>query len=82
MKTNIVTIGNSQGIRIPKVMLEQSKLHGEVDLEVRGDCIVIQPSRKPREDWNRAFKLMSENDDDTLLDAKLENDFDQEEWQW
>ena len=56
MKTNIVTIGNSQGIRIPKILLEQSKLSGEVELEVKGDSIVILPARRPRENWDEAFE--------------------------
>jgi hypothetical protein len=30
MKTRIVRIGNSRGIRIPKPLLEQTGLHGEV----------------------------------------------------
>jgi len=37
MRATIVRIGNSQGIRIPKVVLEQTRLHGEVDLEVKDD---------------------------------------------
>jgi antitoxin component of MazEF toxin-antitoxin module len=32
MKTNIIRIGNSQGVRIPKILLEQSRLGTEVDL--------------------------------------------------
>ena len=31
MKTRIVRIGNSQGIRIPKALLEQAGLQGEVE---------------------------------------------------
>lgn len=48
MKTNIVTIGNSQGFRIPKILLEQSKLSGDFELQVRSESIVILPIRKPR----------------------------------
>jgi antitoxin MazE len=32
MKTRIVAIGNSQGIRIPKPLLEQTGLFGEVEI--------------------------------------------------
>ena len=32
MKTRIVSIGNSQGIRIPKLLLEQTGLSGEVEI--------------------------------------------------
>jgi antitoxin MazE len=47
MKTSIVAIGNSQGIRIPKILLGQTKLSGEVELS--GESIIIKPARKPRE---------------------------------
>jgi antitoxin MazE len=35
MKAQIIQIGNSQGVRIPKVMLEEARLAGEVELEIR-----------------------------------------------
>lgn len=83
MKTNIVTIGNSQGIRIPKILLEQSKLSGEVELEVKGDSIVILPSRKPRENWDELFQIaLSDNNDEVLIGGDVRNDFDEEEWEW
>ncbi len=34
MKASIITIGNSKGIRIPKVLLEESGLTDEVDIKV------------------------------------------------
>ena len=85
MKTNIVAIGNSQGVRIPKILLEQSKLSGEVELEVRGESIVIKPARKPREGWDEMFrKALSEEGDDAedFADWHANNltCFDEEEW--
>ncbi|HRH43299.1 MAG TPA: AbrB/MazE/SpoVT family DNA-binding domain-containing protein [Pyrinomonadaceae bacterium] len=86
MKTNIVTIGNSQGIRIPKILLEQSKLSKEVELEVRGESIVILPARKPRDGWGEMFQsaLAAGETDDTEefadWDANSLTHFDGEEW--
>jgi antitoxin MazE len=84
MKASIVRIGNSQGIRIPKVVLEQTQLSGEVELEVKDHQIVISHVRKPREDWERQFKLMAERGDDKLLDVGLVglSSWDEEEWEW
>lgn len=84
MKTSIVAIGNSQGIRIPKILLEQSKLSGEVELEVNGESIVILPARKPRQNWDEEFqKALAENgDDEELLGGDMQNRFDEEEWEW
>ena len=82
MKTNIITIGNSKGVRIPKILLEQSKLGGEVELEVRGESIVILPAKKPRENWDEAFKQAKGNRDEELIGGDMQNDFDREEWEW
>lgn len=84
MKTNIVTIGNSQGVRIPKILLEQSKLSGEVELEVRGESIVILPARKPRENWDEEFqkKLAENGEDEEVIGGDIQNGFDEEEWEW
>jgi antitoxin MazE len=87
MKTNIVTIGNSQGIRIPKILLEQSRLSGEVEIEVRGESLVISPSRKPRENWNEAFRAAREEEeaavnDNEIIGENTQNRFDEEEWEW
>ena len=84
MRASIVRIGNSQGIRIPKVVLEQTRLHGEVELEVQDRKIVISPVKEPRQDWDRQFKLMAERGDDKLLDSEVVSltSFDEEEWEW
>jgi antitoxin MazE len=44
LKTNVVRIGNSQGVRIPKTLLEQCHLQGEVELEPRGNYLILRSS--------------------------------------
>ena len=63
MRTNIIRIGNSQGICIPKILLEQSRLGTEVELVVENEMIVIRSAARPREGWKERFKLMSESGD-------------------
>lgn len=83
MKTRIVRIGNSQGVRIPKLFLEQTALTDEVELEVRDNQIVIRSSTFPRQDWDEAFSQMAANGDDRLLDNDVQpSRWDEEEWQW
>lgn len=83
MKTRIVKIGNSQGIRIPKPLLEQSGLGEEVELEVQPHQIVIRATKRPREGWNEAFRAMAIRGDDSLLDPDvIETSWDDEEWEW
>jgi antitoxin MazE len=83
MRTNIIRIGNSQGVRIPKILLEQSRLGTEVELEVENDRIVIRPAIGPREGWSDKFRLMSESGDDRLIDDLSEQtEWDKDEWEW
>jgi len=84
MKTRIIKIGNSQGIRIPKVLLEQSGLGEEVELDVQDTQIVIRPAERPRQGWDEAFRSMGKHADDRLLDAEStgQTRWDEDEWQW
>ena len=72
MKTRIVRIGNSQGVRIPRPLLEQSGLGDEVELEVQDGQIVIRAvQRHPRAGWEADFQRMAEHGDDALLDGDV-----------
>ncbi|HEX8844359.1 MAG TPA: AbrB/MazE/SpoVT family DNA-binding domain-containing protein [Pyrinomonadaceae bacterium] len=84
MKTRIVKIGNSQGVRIPKLLLERSNLVEEVELEAEDNRIIIRSTKQPRQDWERAFQTMAERGDDALLDKDLltQTQWDEDEWQW
>jgi len=82
MKAAVIPIGNSHGIRIPKIILEQCHIRKNIELEVKGETITIKPFRKkPRKDWELAFKKMHENKGDRLIiDDSIE--LDVENWEW
>ena len=82
--TRIVKIGNSQGIRIPKPLLEQVGLNGTVQLEVEADCLILRPVRVPRQGWEAQFQRMAENGDDALVDSDIPSmtKWDETEWEW
>ena len=82
--TQIVKIGNSQGIRIPKPLLEQVGLNGTVQLEVEAGCLILRPVRVPRQGWEEQFQRMAENGHDALLDADAPalTRWDETEWEW
>ncbi|MDX6612294.1 MAG: antitoxin MazE [Blastocatellia bacterium] len=84
MRTRIVKIGNSQGIRIPKLLLERSNLAEEVELRAEDHQITIRSTKQPRQDWELAFRAMAERGDDVLPDDKLlmQTSWDEDEWQW
>jgi len=81
MKAQIIQIGNSQGIRIPKAVLEETNIAGEVELEITSDGILIKNIKKPRGDWDAIFKSLSEIDDDLSV-RETSTDFAKKEWQW
>jgi antitoxin MazE len=68
MKTRIIRIGNSRGVRIPRPLLEQTGLSGEVDIFAQGNALVIRLVRRSREGWAAAFREMAARGDDALLD--------------
>lgn len=84
MRAKIIKIGNSQGIRIPKLFPEQTGLDGEVELEAQGDQIIIRSVSRPRQGWDEAFQAMAERGDDQLLDDDLigQTRWDRNEWEW
>ena len=83
MKAQIVQIGNSQGIRIPKVLLEESGIRGEVELEICADGILLRNISKPRSEWDAKFKSLADQDDDlAALDLPASSRFESKEWQW
>ncbi len=84
IRTHIIKIGNSQGIRIPKLLLDQSDLVDEVELELEEGKIVIRPARPEsvRVGWDERFRAMSEAGDDTLPEDYPTTEWDEEEWEW
>lgn len=84
IRASIIKIGNSQGVRIPKPLLDQTGIIDDVELEVDKSQIIIRPISSPRAGWDNAFKSMSQNNDDDLIDGNeaISHSWDEEEWQW
>lgn len=81
MKAQIIKIGNSHGIRIPKAVLEETRMSGDVEIEVTPDGILIRNINKPRSNWDAMFKALSDRDDDLPLDRPATG-FEKKDWQW
>lgn len=69
MTTRIISIGNSKGIRIPKILLEESGLESEVEIEVKKGEIRIIPAKINKR----------ENDALLLSEKALATDWDRPE---
>jgi antitoxin MazE len=81
--TEIVRIGNSQGVRIPKAIREQAGLSGKVLMTVSGGAVVIRPAPKPRQGWDEAFARASKNrGGESIWPDAMRNEFDDAEWTW
>ncbi|MCX7014446.1 MAG: AbrB/MazE/SpoVT family DNA-binding domain-containing protein [Candidatus Sumerlaeota bacterium] len=82
VKARIVQIGNSRGIRIPKVWLDQLQFGEEIQMAIEPDQIVIRPAHRPRETWAAAFQAMARRGEDRMLDEPIVSKWDEEEWEW
>ena len=83
LRAKIVRIGNSQGVRIPKLVLDETGISGDVELEVRDGEIIIRADGGVRDGWAAAFMEMASKGDDVLLDdTPLATEWDAKEWEW
>jgi antitoxin MazE len=84
MKTNLIRIGNSKGIRIPKSLIEQYQLTGEIELISSGTGLLITSSQKPRSRWEDLFRtsITGAKEKDGDVWKRISNKFDNEDWSW
>ena len=86
MKIDIIKIGNSKGIRLPKAVIEQCGFAEHVELEIRGDEVVLRPAKRiPREGWEARFPAADEASPLDGAEADFlasGNEFDKAEWTW
>lgn len=82
IRSKIVKIGNSRGIRIPRILLEQAGLSDEVEMIIKDNKLIIQGVRPPRQGWRAQFAAMAEHGDDRLLDQAPSTQWEDEDWTW
>ena len=83
-KTKVVQIGNSEGFRVPKSMLNELLLAkgDHVEILIEEGKLIITPLHNPREGWDISAIRLAKNTEDVLLDGHISNDFDENEWEW
>ncbi|HKI44369.1 MAG TPA: AbrB/MazE/SpoVT family DNA-binding domain-containing protein [Balneolales bacterium] len=85
MKTKLIRIGNSQGVRIPKPLIKESGLSEEIEMILRDNEIVLRSAERTRKNWDQSFKEMAKKGDDQLIDqeeVEQPREWDQTEWTW
>ncbi|HSC08300.1 MAG TPA: AbrB/MazE/SpoVT family DNA-binding domain-containing protein, partial [Steroidobacteraceae bacterium] len=81
-KTRIVRIGNSRGIRVPKLLLDQAALPDEVELRAEPGRIVVSAASRARSGWAAKARAMHDRGDDQMLDPGTGTRFDRSDWRW
>lgn len=82
VKTRIVRIGNSRGVRLPKPLIEVAGLSDEVEISARHGAIVISRASRTRSGWADAARQIRGRQEDQMLDPPTTTRFDDEEWEW
>jgi len=66
MRTRLIRIGNSRGVRIPKPLIEEAGLGDEVELKVVDDSIVLGRIAEPRARWAEAAATLAARGEEPL----------------
>ena len=82
VRTQIVKIGNSRGVRLPKLLIEQMGFNNEVEILVQDGQLILRPVTRPRRGWDEQFLAMATHADDKLLDEPASTKWDRSEWRW
>ena len=85
MRTKLIPMGNSKGVRLPKGLVEQYNFAAGIELEPAVDHLILRPVYSPRQGWDEAFNRMHRTKDDLLLDAdetSVPSKWDRSEWKW
>ncbi|RZJ85731.1 MAG: AbrB/MazE/SpoVT family DNA-binding domain-containing protein [Hymenobacter sp.] len=86
MHTRLIRVGNSQGIVLPKKLLQQYHLSGEVELRPTPEGLLIAPVARPaRQGWAeqmQAALAAGQEPEGELLEGFADTDFEDGDWQW
>jgi antitoxin MazE len=73
----LAKIGNSQGIRLSKQLLQRYRIEDQVELETTPDAIIIRPHPNGKLSWATTYEQMArEGEDFSEWDAVAEDGLD------
>jgi antitoxin MazE len=84
MNLELIDIGNSKGIRLPKPVIEACGIEKFMQLIIEDGKIIISPLKSLRAGWNEAFKKagLDESSSASTEFSQIPNDFDHNDWTW
>ncbi|MBU3639562.1 AbrB/MazE/SpoVT family DNA-binding domain-containing protein [Polynucleobacter sp. AP-RePozz3-80-G7] len=75
-------MGNSKGVVIPKIILDQSGLKEIVEMSVDGEKIILsKPKNTVREHWAQDAQSLAKVGEDNLVLGDFANE-DDGDWAW
>ena len=82
MRTRLIRIGNSRGIRIPKALVEAAGLDVPLRMRVVDAGLLLERMEHPRAGWAEAARELAKRGEGGLLDDPVPTVFDESEWEW
>ena len=82
VRTKLIRIGNSRGIRIPKALIEAAGLEVSLRLRVVDTGLLVERAQDARAGWAEAARELREQGGGDLLDDPVPTAFDESEWEW
>ena len=84
MRTRLIRIGNSRGIRIPKALIEAAGLDASLRMRVVDNGLLLErvDDDDPRAGWAEAARVSESRGEGGLLDDPVPTAFDESEWEW
>ncbi len=81
MKVDIIRVGNSRGIRIPKKVLDELGFAEAAELEIADGGLTLRPVADPHAGWAEAFQSDPPRGDDADWPDTVSAEAD-EVWTW
>ncbi len=79
LEVSIRPIGNSHGVVIPKMILEQLGFDKKADMFIKGDQLILtKPAQTARAGWHLSAIKISEASEDQLVMGEFANDDDKD----
>ncbi len=82
MRTKLIRIGNSRGVRIPAALIAEAGLQDDVELTPTNGGIIIAPSPRPREGWAEDAARLAREGDEFVWEGMKDLPAEIEDWTW
>lgn len=82
--THLIRIGNSLGVRIPQVIIQQAGFNKNMNLvfKITEEGLLISSEKQVRDGWEQKFRSSEKKLKNPVLLGEFQNEFDKDEWEW